>query len=119
MGNNLEFDRTFLIIQIFFLIICSLLSIKNILFLFVTLIALNILILSKFKMKIYDSKPFYFIQLPILLLQGLILLYCYLYRAIYLIDLTLVILYIIFVLAYIMLLFVYIYYFHKKRHNNI
>lgn len=106
-GRNLEIQMYI----IFFLILLS--SIANILFLVPSFFILLFLVTLRFKIKNYKSKLYYVFQVTIILLQGLILLVCYLFKSIYLNSLSLIILFYGFVALYIFLIMIMIYFYCK------
>jgi len=97
---------------IFLLMLFS--SFANILQLFPSLFLLFCLITLRFKLKNYKSKLYFIFQVAIIILQGLVLLVCYIFRSIYLNSLSLTILFYGFVASYIFLIIIMIYFYDKK-----
>lgn len=115
-NTNIIFTQTTALIVLFFLFLVS----KNPLFLFVSLGALILILRSAFRIKNYNHKIYYILLLPIFVLQGLVLIYSYLFKSIYLTDpiyiVTFYFLIVIF-MAYV-LLYVY-YYIHRQEYSKI
>lgn len=84
------------------------------LFLFVSSAGLPIILTFIFRIKRYSSRIFYLILIPVLVLVGSILTYIYLFKFMYLNDLTSYIIFQIFVAFFIVYILVFSYSYLKK-----
>jgi hypothetical protein len=92
------------------LLLLLLISSKNLIYLFLIFGLIMVFIASIFKIKNLDHKLYYVYITPILVLQGVTLIYIYLFKSIYLYDVYWI-LYCVFVMIFIFSVFLWINYY--------
>lgn len=110
---NIFYNQLF----VFFILLFVFLYFGDPLALFVALAALVIILLYAFQIKNYNPKIYYLVPIPIFVIQGLLLVYTYLFRSISLKDPLYMVLFYLFVVVFIALMYFYAYYYRKNYTN--